>query len=67
MQMWCLGTWFSGGLGSVTFKVGLDDLKGLFQPKLFYESMINVPEVNQTTHPSIILLQHVGHFWGPGL
>ena len=30
---WRLGTWFSGGLGSVRFMVGLDDLKGLFQPK----------------------------------
>ena len=25
--------WFSSGLGSVRFMVGLDDLKGLFQPK----------------------------------
>ncbi|KAK4828511.1 hypothetical protein QYF61_026782 [Mycteria americana] len=25
--MWCLGTWFSGGLGSVRLTVGLDDLK----------------------------------------
>ena len=32
-QMWCLGTWFSGGLGGVRFTVGLNDLKGLFQPK----------------------------------
>ncbi|KAK4814263.1 hypothetical protein QYF61_012818, partial [Mycteria americana] len=30
--MRCLGTWCSGGLGSVRFTVGLDDLKGLFQP-----------------------------------
>ena len=30
---WCLGTWFSGGLGSVRFTVVLNDLKGLFQPK----------------------------------
>ena len=37
--MWCLGTWFSGGLGSVTLMVGLDDLKGLFQPKRFYDSV----------------------------
>ena len=37
--MWHLGTWFSGGLGSVRFMVGLDDLKGLFQPKRFYDSM----------------------------
>ena len=27
------GTWFSGGLGSVRFAVGLDGLKDLFQPK----------------------------------
>ncbi|KAK4824164.1 hypothetical protein QYF61_011291, partial [Mycteria americana] len=33
--MWCLGTWYSGGLGSVRFTVGLDDLKGLFQPIRF--------------------------------
>jgi len=26
-----LGTWFSGGLGSVRLMVGLEDLKGLFQ------------------------------------
>ena len=36
--MWHLGTWFSGGLGSVRFMVGLDDLKGLFQSKWFYDS-----------------------------
>ncbi|KAK4832046.1 hypothetical protein QYF61_020561, partial [Mycteria americana] len=28
--------WFSGGLGSVRLMVGLDDLKGLFQPKRFF-------------------------------
>jgi len=33
-------TWFSGGLGSVRFMVGLGDLKGLFQPKRFCDSMI---------------------------
>ena len=32
--------WFIGGLGSVRFTVGLDDLKGLFQPKRFYDSVI---------------------------
>jgi len=37
--MWCLGTWFGNGLGSVRFMVGPDDLKGLFQPKLFYDSI----------------------------
>lgn len=28
-----LGTLFSGGLGSVELTVGLNDLKGLIQPK----------------------------------
>ena len=32
-------TWFSGH-GGVGLTVGLDDLKGLFQPKRFYDSMI---------------------------
>jgi len=31
LEIWCLGTWFSGGLGSVRLMVGLSDLKGLFQ------------------------------------
>lgn len=34
-----LRTWFSGGLGSVRLIVGLNDLKGIFQPKLFYNSL----------------------------
>lgn len=38
--MWPLGTWFSGGLGSVGLTVGLDDFEGLFQPKRFCDSMI---------------------------
>jgi len=33
VQVWCLGTWFSGGLGSVSLMVGVDDLKVPFQPK----------------------------------
>ena len=37
--MWCLGTWFSGGLGGVRLTVGLDDLKGPFQPKGLYDSI----------------------------
>ncbi|KAK4817534.1 hypothetical protein QYF61_019452 [Mycteria americana] len=37
--MRCLGTWCSGGLGSVRFMVGLDDLKGLFQPIRFCDSV----------------------------
>ena len=32
--------WFSGGLGSVRFVVGLEDLKGLFHPKWFYDCLI---------------------------
>jgi len=30
---WYLGTWFSGGLGTVRFMVGLNDLRSLFQPE----------------------------------
>lgn len=33
MQKWCLGTWFSSGLGSAGLIVGLSDMKGLFQTK----------------------------------
>ena len=40
VQTWHLGTWFSGGLGSLRLTVGLDDLKALFQPKRFYDPMI---------------------------
>ena len=35
-----LGTWFSGGLGSIRLMVGLDELMALIQPKGFYGSMI---------------------------
>lgn len=38
--MWCLGTWFSGALGSAGLTVELEDPKGLFQPKRFYDSVI---------------------------
>ena len=34
MWTWHLRTRFSGGLDSVRFTVGLDDLKGLFQPMI---------------------------------
>lgn len=37
--MSCIGTWLSSGLGSIRLMVGLDDLKGLFQPKQFYNSV----------------------------
>ncbi|KAM9654822.1 uncharacterized protein ACIBXB_007132 [Morphnus guianensis] len=36
-----LRPWFSGGLGSVRLTVGLHYLKGLFQPKQFYDSSIS--------------------------
>lgn len=35
------GLWLSGGLGCVTFTVGLDDPKGLFQPKRFNDYTTN--------------------------
>ena len=35
--MWLLGTWFSGGLGSAGLMLGLNDFKGLFQPKQFHD------------------------------
>ena len=55
--MWCLGTWLSGGLGSVRLTVGLDDLKGLFQPKQFYDSKLhhrnNASTAKEETAPSL--------------
>jgi len=36
--MWHFGTWFNGGLGSVWITFTVDDLKGLLQPKWFYDS-----------------------------
>ena len=35
--MWHFEIWFSGGLVSVRLMVGFNDLKGLFQPKWFYD------------------------------
>jgi len=32
--------WFSGGLGSFRFTAGLNDLKGVLQPKSFCDSLI---------------------------
>jgi len=40
--MWHLGTWFSDGIGSVRFTVGLEYLKGLFQPKRFNDSILKI-------------------------
>lgn len=36
-----LGMFFNGGLGSVWFTSGLNDVKGLFPPKLFFDSLIS--------------------------
>lgn len=30
MQMWFLGTWFSGRLGGARLTVGLNDIRGIF-------------------------------------
>lgn len=30
--MWCLGTWFTGGHGSVRLTVEFNDLRGLVEP-----------------------------------
>lgn len=35
-----LGKWFTGGLGSALVMVGLDGLRGLFQPEQIYNSII---------------------------
>lgn len=39
VYMWCLRKWLSGGLGRSRLRVGLDDLRGLLQPKGFYDSI----------------------------
>lgn len=36
--MWHLGTWFYGKHGSAGLEVGFNEGRGLFQPKLFYDS-----------------------------
>lgn len=38
--MQCTGAWFSGSLGSARLTVGLDNLRGFFQPKWLCESVI---------------------------
>lgn len=40
--MWHPGKWFSGGLGRAGLTVGLNDLKGLLQSKLFCDSVIQI-------------------------
>lgn len=46
------GTWFYGGLGSVSLMVGLSDLRSLFQHKLFYNSVI-LKDPSNTNHSMI--------------
>lgn len=36
---WTLGTWFTGGFGRAGSMIKLNDLRGLLQPKCFYDSM----------------------------
>lgn len=45
--MWCLGMQFSGRLGSAVLTLGLYDLKGLVQPKRFYDSIMGERRVHQ--------------------
>ena len=42
VQTWHLEAWSGGGLGSVKLTVGLYHLKGLFQPKWFYDFLFSV-------------------------
>lgn len=35
-----MGIWFSGGSVSVRLMAGLDSLRALLQPKLFYDSVV---------------------------
>lgn len=42
--MWHLITWFSVGFGSVRLRVGLKELKNLFEPKLFDDSLLQCYE-----------------------
>lgn len=60
--MWCLRTWFSGGLGNVKLTVGIDHLNGLFQPKLqFYDCYAPLkPEHFEVTKTSVGLFNALG-------
>ena len=50
----------SGGLGSVRLTVGLDDLKGLFQPKRFYDFRLHVGRRMEPAMGSGPLCTHTG-------
>lgn len=41
LKMWYIRTWFSAGLDHIRFMVRFNYLKGLFQSKWFYDSIIN--------------------------
>ena len=55
--MWCLGTWFSGGLGSVRLMVGLNDFRVCFN---LNDSMIlsNLPLVMMGCHTAVTKRSH---------
>lgn len=53
--MWHLGTWV-GGFGNAGLRVGLNDLKGLFQMKKFHDSVILLlSAVSPATVPSMLV------------
>ena len=47
IEMWHWGPWLVGNIGS-RWTVGLDDLRGLFQPWLFYDSMVSDQKKSRT-------------------
>lgn len=46
MWIWPLGTWFSGGFGSLELMVGFDDIKIFSQTNQFYDSMTRLQKLN---------------------
>lgn len=45
MSMWHSGMWFSGGFGNDGLTLGLDNLKGIFQPDRCHDSMVKVKKI----------------------
>lgn len=41
MRIWHLWIWFGGELGGAGLMVGFDDLRSLFEPKQFNDSVIS--------------------------
>lgn len=63
--------WFSAGLGTVLFMVGLRDLKDLFQPEWFYGNRLSqLPDTpftlffNELFHSSTPFWRGSFHWWG---